>query len=233
MTETSLTTSQPTAVTTTPKKEKKLKGKKDSFTKLQSFLLIFLTLVISVGGWYAVGKYFFWTDIDMKRVNAQLEYLQKQVQAEPNNSKTRVELGYTYTLKGKNDLAIKEFNQALSLDEKYFDAYYNLGLVLNKEKRYNEALDNFVKAAEISPKDYKVHLQKGISYRGLKMYKEASESLSQANKLMPTSSDIIYEIGRVAEDQGQTESAIAIYKEALSYDPLYKDAVKALERLQK
>ena len=231
MTETSLTTNQSTSVTQPPKKVKK--AKKDTFTKSQSILLIFLTLAISVAGWYAVGKYFFWTDLDMKHVNAQLEYLQKQVQAEPNNPKNRVELGYTYYLKGKNDLAIKEFNQALSIDPKYFDGYYNLGLVLNKEKRYNEALDNFQKAVEISPKDYKGHVQKGISYRGLKMFKEASESLAQASKLMPGSADIIYEIGRVAEDQGQIDAAIGIYKEALSYDPLFKDAVQALERVQK
>lgn len=209
------------------------KTKKDSFTRLHSFLLIFLTFLVSVGGWYIVGKYFFWNDIDMKRLNGQLEFLEQKVQSEPDNPATRVELGYTYSLKGKNDQALKEFNQALILDPKNFDALYNSGLVMLKEKRYNEALENFQKAVELSPKDYKGHLQKGIAYRNLGMYTEASEALSQANKLLPGSADIIYEVGQVAEAQGQIDTARNIYKEALSYDPLFKDAVTALERLEK
>lgn len=215
----------------TPNKLKKVK--RDSFTKLQSVILILLTLVISVGGWYGVGKVYFWSDLDMKRVDGQLEYLKQKALSEPTDSKTRIELGYTYYLKGQSDQAIKELNQAVLLDAKNFDAYYNLGLVMLKEKRNNEALEKFQKAVELSPKDYKGHLQKGVTYRNMGMYKEASEALQQANKLLPGNADIIYETGRVAEAQGEIEAAINIYKEALAYDPLFKDAVTALERVGK
>jgi len=231
MSVTNLSINQPVNDSQTPSKLKK--AKKDNFTKLQSVLLILLTLVISVGGWYAVGKVYFWNDLDMKRVDGQLEYLKQKAQSEPTDPKTRVELGYTYYLKGQNDQAIQELNQAALLDPKNFDAYYNYGLVMLKEKRYDEALQKFQKAVELSPKDYKGYLQKGVTYRNLKMYKEASESLEKANKLLPGSADIIYETGRVAEAQGQIDAAIDIYKEALSYDPLFKDAVTALERVQK
>ena len=231
MSVTNLRINEPVVDIETPSEKKKVK--KDSFTKLQSVLLILLTLAISAGAWYGVGKVFFWNDLDMKRVDGQLAYLQQKVQSEPSDAATRVELGYTYSLKGKNDQAIQELNQALLLDPKNFDAYYNLGLVLLKEERNNEALEKFQKAVELSPKDYKGHLQKGVAYRNLKMYKEASLALQQANKLLPGNADIIYETGRVAEAQGQKETAINIYKEALSYDPLFKDAITALERLEK
>lgn len=231
MSVTNLSINQHVVNTPTPSKVKKVK--KDSFTKLQSVVLILLTLAISVGGWYGVGKVYFWSDLDMKRVDAQLGYLQQKVQTEPTDPKTRVELGYTYLLKGQNDKAIQELNQALLLDPKSFDAYYNLGLVLLNEERNNEALEKFQKAVDLSPKDFKGHLQKGVAYRNLGMYKEASVSLAQANKLLPGSADIIYETGRVAEAQGQKDAAIEIYKEALSYDPLFKDAVTALERVEK
>lgn len=213
--------------------EKQKKPKKDSFTKLQSLFLILLTLCLSVGGWYFVGKTYVWNNLDMKRVQAQLEYQKQKVQAEPSNPKNRVDLGYTYHLIGKNAEAIKEFNQVIALDPKSFDGYYNLGVVLSEEKRYNEALDKFQKGIELAPKDYKVHLQKGIAYRNLKMYSEAAKELRQADTLLPGNADVIYETGRVAEDLGNKDSAIQIYKEALSYDPLYKDAAKALARLEK
>ncbi len=231
MTTTNQIVSQQPPSIVTPGKGKKAKN--DSFTRLQSVVLILLTLVISVGGWYWVGTTYFWNGLDTKRVDGQLEFLKQQVQAKPTDPKTRVELGYTYYLQGKNEQAIQELNQAILLDPKYFDGYYNLGLVMLKEKRNNEALEKFQKAVELSPKDYKAHMQKGVAYRALGMYKEASVSLSQANKLLPGSADIIYETGRVAEAQGQKDAAINIYKEALSYDPLFKDAVTALDRVQK
>lgn len=215
-----------------PPTVKSPKSKKDSFSALTSVMLILLTLVVSVGGWYGVGKYFFWSNLDMKRVNAQLEFYKQKVQAQPNDTQARVDLGYTYFLKGNNADAIQEFNQALVIDPKDFDAYYNLSVVFIKEQRYNEALEKLSKAGELSPKDYKVPYQKGIAYRNLKMYKEATDSLTLANTLMPTNSDIIYEIGMVAEAQGQKDNAIQIYKQVLSYDPLYKPAIAALERLK-
>lgn len=208
------------------------KNEKDYFTLPQAALLILLTIVITTTGWYLAGKYYFWTGLDMKRVNAQLEFLQKKVDTEPKNLENRIALGYTYFLKSDNDKAIKEFNQALAIDKKYQPAYYNLGLVYSEEDRLDDAMEMFQKALELSPKDYKSFIQKGIVYRKLKMYKEAVETLEKANKLMPGSANIIYEIGRVAEDQGNIDTAITIYKEALSYDPLYKEALKALERVE-
>lgn len=209
------------------------KEKQDGFTLLQAVTLVLLTFVVSVVGWYAAGKYFFWSDLDMQRVQQQLEYLQKKVQAEPKNLENRVALGYTYYLKGENEKAVKELNQVLEIDKNYYNAHYNLGLVYLDEGKLDDALDEFQKCVEISPRDHKGYLNKGITYRKMGMYKEALESLEKANKLAPGSANIIYEIGMVAEAKGDKKTAAGIYKEALSYDPLYKEAAKALKRVQK
>lgn len=206
---------------------------KDYFTFYQSAALLLLTLIVSVVGWYLVGKYFFWTNQDVKRINKQVVYLEQQVQAKPKDLKLRVALGYTYFLKGKNDKAINELTKVIEIDKKYYDAYYNLGLVYQSEDRLDDALEMFQKTTELAPRDYKGFLQRGIVYRKLKMNKQAIESLEKANKLMPGSANIIYEIGALAESTGDTNSAIRIYKEALSYDPLYKDAADALNRVSK
>ncbi len=207
------------------------KERKDYFTVFQTIALILLTLVISTGGWYLVGKYYFWTNQDVKQINKQLEFLQQQVQAKPNDLKMRVALGYTYFLKDNNEKAINEFNKVLATDKKYNDAYYNLGLVYLDEERLDDALEMFGKSVELAPQDYKGYLQKGVVYRKLKMYKEAVASLEKANKMMPGSANIIYEIGCVAEDKGEKNTEITIFKEALSYDPLYKDALEGLKRV--
>lgn len=71
----------------------KSKNENNTFTIRQSVLLILLTLLLSVGGWYAVGKYYVWTDIDIHRVNQQLEFYQQKVLSDPSDAKARVELG--------------------------------------------------------------------------------------------------------------------------------------------
>ena len=231
MSDMEIQTNETQVVTNTkPKREKKPPG---HFTKFQSIMLILLTLIVTAGGWFLAGKYYFWQTLDMKRVDAQLTYYQQQVKAQPNNVQNIINLGYTYYLLGKNDQAVAQFNQALAIDKKSFDAYYNLGLVFNDSNRLDDALEMFQKAVELSPRDYKGHMEKGIVYRKMKMFKDALKELDQANKLNPARADIIYNIGMVAEDQGNKALAAQIYKDALSYDPLYKDAVTALSRVQK
>lgn len=203
------------------------------FTIIQAMSMVLLTLIISTGGWYMVGKYFVWTNLDVQRINAQLTFLEQQVQAKPKDLKLRVSLGYTYYLKGNNDKAINEFNQVIAVDKKYNDAYYNLGLVYLSEERLDDALEMFGKSVELAPRDYKGHVQKGVVYRKLKMYKEAVASLEKANKMAPGSANIICEIGKIAEDQGEKSTATKIFKEALAYDPLYKDALEGLKRVDK
>lgn len=213
---------------------KALEGKvsKEYFSFLQASLIILLTLVVCFGAGYAIGQKFFWNNLDKKRLGEQLTYLQQKVNSEPKNLDNRVSLGYTYFLLDNNEKAIKEYNQVLEIDKNYYDAYYNLGLVYSEEERLDDAMEMFQKAIEISPRDYKGYLQKGIVYRKFKMYKEAVESLQKAKNLMPGRADIIYEIGAVAEAKGDKKEAIEIYKEALAYDPLFKDAAQALDRLQ-
>lgn len=213
--------------------EQNLRREGGYFTYFQASLLIILTLVVSIGGWYAAGKYYFWKDLDMKRIGQQLDYLKKKVEAEPKNLQYRVELGYTYYLKEDYDQAIKEFNQVIEINDKNFGAYYNLGLVYEKQDRLNDAMEMYQNAIDLAPRDYKAYLHKGIVYRKLKMYKEALETLAKADKLLPRSSNIIYEIGRVAEEKGDIQMAVTIYKEALSYDPLNKDTAEALAGLEK
>lgn len=226
-----LQTNQPNQETEqSSKKTKKIKESK-KFKWWQSLLILLLTLVISVSAGYYVSAKYFWSNLDMNRINSQLKYYQDRVDKKPNDPNERVNLGYTYFLKGDNDEAIKQLKLAADLDKKNFNAYLNLSIVYNDEKRYNDALKAAQKAVELSPKDYKGQLQKGIVYRNLKMYKDSLDALNQANQLLPGNTDTIFEIGKVAEAQGHKKDAEKIYKEALSYDPMYKPALKALEQL--
>ncbi|WP_210367216.1 tetratricopeptide repeat protein [Bacillus sp. REN3] len=216
----------------TPEPEIDKKAQKnDRFNWWQSTLLLVLTLAICLSAGYYISDKYLWEKTDAGQIEEQLKYNKSQVDHSPNDPKLRVDLGYSYFLKKDYDEAIKQFETAKTLDKNYFDAYLNLSIVYDRQDRLNDSLKNAIKAAEISPRDYKGHLMKGISYRKLKMYKESNEALAEADKLKPGNTDIIFEIGMLAEDQGKKDEAQTIYKEALAYDPLYKPALEALDRL--
>jgi tetratricopeptide (TPR) repeat protein len=212
--------------------ERPVKKQPKIFKKRTAALLLLLSLIISVGSGWALGDFYFWNSIDMKRVNEQLADYKEEVRKDPANLENRIVLGYTYYLKGENEEAIKQFYYVLDQDQNYYDAHYNLGLVYLDEERFNDALMEFEKCTKIAPRDFKGHIQMGIAYRDLKEYDNATKSLEVANKLAPTNADIIYQIGMVAEAQKKYDDAIMIYKDALQYDPLYKDALDGLDRLK-
>jgi tetratricopeptide (TPR) repeat protein len=205
--------------------------KNERFNWWQSSILLVLTLSICLSAGYYISDKYLWDKTDAGQIEEQLKYNKSQVDRSPNDPKLRIELGYSYFIKKDYDEAIKQFETAKTLDKNYFDAYLNLSIVYDRQDRTNDALKNAIKATEISPKDYKGHLLKGISYRKLKMYEESNEALAEADKLKPGNTDIIFEIGMLAEDQGMKEEAQTIYKEALTFDPLYKPALEALDRL--
>ncbi|WNF36644.1 tetratricopeptide repeat protein [Bacillaceae bacterium IKA-2] len=202
------------------------------FTKVQGIALLAITLFLSTGGGLALGNFYFWDSAESNRINEQLDYYQERVRLSPNSLPDRIVLGYTYYLKGDNNRAVSEFNYVLDQDENYYDAYYNLGLVYLDEEKYDNALSMFNKTVQIAPKDYKGHFQMGVTYRHMGMDDEALESLVEANLIFPANSDIIYEIGAVAEAKEEYQSAAEIYKDALQYDPLFEKALVALERLE-
>jgi tetratricopeptide (TPR) repeat protein len=213
------------------KPAKKNMNKNDRFNWWQATIILVLTLGIClVAGYYISDKYL-WKNSDEVKIEERLKYYKMQVEEKPNDVKTRVQLGYSYFLMKDYDEAIKQYKVATSLDKNYYDAYLNLAIVYDNENQINDALEMSTKAVKLAPKDYKGHLLKGRAYRKLKMYKEASTELSEASRLMKGNVDIIYEIGLVAEAQGKIKEAEQIYKEALSYDPLYKAAQKSLERI--
>lgn len=214
------------------KEEKRsLKQKKDRFSWWQALLFIGLSLVVSLTAGYYISAKYLWKDTDQSQIEKNLKYYTEQVDLKPNDPNNRVQLGFTYFLKKDYDEAIKQYNTAINLDKNDYNAYLNLAIVYDRENRANDALEMAAKAVKLSPQDYKAYLLEGRSYRKLKMYKEATSSLSDASRFMAGNVDIVYEIGLVAEAQGKKKEAEQIFKEALSYDPLYKPAQKSLESL--
>lgn len=68
-------------------------------------------------------------------------------------SKTYNNLGVTYKAKGELDVAIASCKEAIELDPKYERAHYNLGVVYESLKHYEEAIDSYKTSKDLATDD--------------------------------------------------------------------------------
>jgi serine/threonine protein kinase/Flp pilus assembly protein TadD len=86
---------------------------------------------------------------------------------------------------GENaDLADAEFEAAIRLDPKLFDAFYFYGRVRKYQKRYAEAVKLLERASQLQPEDFQAPAFLGGSYAGLGMRAEATAARRRAIKLI-------------------------------------------------
>ncbi|MGE5860618.1 MAG: tetratricopeptide repeat protein, partial [Ignavibacteria bacterium] len=79
--------------------------------------------------------------------------------------------------------AVKDFNKAIKLDNKYQYAYQNKSLALNILGKNDKALDAINKAIEIDPKDAWAYSQRGKIYIDMEDYEKALIDLNESIRL--------------------------------------------------
>lgn len=214
--------------------EKKRKmDNNDRFSWKMTIFLLISTLAISLVLGYFVSLKYIWKNENEVKLAERLEKYETLVAANPNDPSYRVELGFTFYLMENYNKAIKQYKTAMALDKEYYPARLNVAIVYDKIGEKEKAVEEASIAESLAPRDYKAKLIKGRCYRNMKMYKESKKALIDAQNLSSGNVEVIFEIGRLAEDQGKKGEAEEIYREALSFDPTYKEAREALNRVTK
>lgn len=107
---------------------------------------------------------------------------------------------------------------------------------LNKEKKYQSAVENYRKAEVAQPGEPVIRYNLGTSLYQLYEYRDAEKELEQAlshAKTPATKAKILYNYGNTQYRLGDFEKAIESYKKVLDLDPKDEDAKYNLEFLQK
>lgn len=111
--------------------------------------------------------------------------------------------------------------QCRLLQEKKKDAHlaYNLwGLVLRRQKNYDEAIEKFNKARKIKPWYAPTFNNLGIVLRDQGKYKESIKNYQEANEIDPYSASTYNNWGLALHGQGKYDEAIEKYRDAINID---------------
>ena len=84
-----------------------------------------------------------------KKLNQAIKELDKYVEYKKDNSEVFNLRGLLYTNLNKNELAQADFAESIRLEPKKLSAYHNMGNLLKKNNKYNDAIKFYKKSIEI------------------------------------------------------------------------------------
>ena len=161
-------------------------------------------------------------------------------QIEPDNIDIHLKLARTYEQLNDFSSSLKEYSYALNssserddilnsleriwqkkVDEapKDAEAHANLGVVYQKQKRYNEALAEYKKAEALNPSNINTKINIGTLYQEQKKYDSAITTYNSILQMQPQNPKVLVYKAECYKNLKRNDEAVAIYKEALAVDP--------------
>ena len=77
--------------------------------------------------------------------------LTREIRRDTRNPSLRAERGDRYRENGKYDIALKDYNDAISIDPDYAEALLGRGLVRLQQRNFRQAVIDYERAISISP----------------------------------------------------------------------------------
>ena len=105
--------------------------------------------------------------------------------------------------------ARSEFEKAVELEPWFPEAHNNLGLILAKNSRLDEAVEHFRRASELKPDYLEAWFNLGLALRTANRLDNAVEAFRQAAKVAPDNAQVQYALGMTLKDKGDLAGARA------------------------
>ena len=154
-----------------------------------------------------------------------------------NNSTAHTCLANAYFDREINTLAKEHYVKAFTIDPNFAEAYYNLGLVLAKEKQTDAAIKHFKLSLKIRPEWAKAHNGLAIGLLQKKLLDDCIFHFKEAVRLDPKHIDTQSNLAVALLIKGKYNEAIRLFKTILKNNPLHPTARnnlnKAIEKAKK
>jgi spermidine synthase len=127
---------------------------------------------------------------------------------------------------------IEAIEGLIGLDNKNFEAFYNLALTLEQVGRDGEAIERYRQAISLRPDRFEPRANLGALYHRLGELDKAVEQYRQAVRLQPQAVGILMNLGQALAQLERYEQAAEQFAAALRYDPQLVAARLNLARIR-
>ncbi|MFA7658747.1 MAG: tetratricopeptide repeat protein [Candidatus Gastranaerophilaceae bacterium] len=173
------------------------------------------------------------------------EYYKKAIAINQDNAGLRLKYAIILDKLDKNDEAVQEYNYALANGYDDPEILYaleriyrqklaqtpndaptitNLGAILQKQNKFDEALQYYTQASQIDPSNATTRLNVGTLYQQKKSYDSAIAAYDSILFLYPNNVDATLYKAQCLAALGQNDKAIETFNKVLSLDPTNKVA---------
>ncbi len=116
------------------------------------------------------------------------------------------------------------FGHAVTVTDKNYLAYNNLGFYLSRQGRTAEAMENYRRSLEINPNYDDALNNVGYALAGQKKYEEAIGYYQAALRIRPNHPEVHNNLGNAVSELGRIDEAIQHYMITLAQEPDHADA---------
>ncbi len=136
------------------------------------------------------------------------------VSKKPDNYRAYVSRGVAHFNKGREELAIGDFEQAIKWNPNYFLAYNSRGFAYESMGKYELAIADFTKTIELKPSFTPAHANRGLAYSKMGKQELAIQDFSRAIELNPRHILAYNNRGLAYRSKGEHELAILDFEKA-------------------
>ncbi len=115
---------------------------------------------------------------------------------------------------GRLSEAVAEYEKALSLRADEPNVLNSLGVCHGRLGQMERAADYFGRAVTVAPGDFMAHYNLGLAWMNLGREAEAGPCLARSLELEPEHADTLFQLGALAQKQGNTNQALEHYRRA-------------------
>ncbi len=153
------------------------------------------------------------------------QFLEKAVQAQPDDYGAHFNLALAYSLAGKDEQAVAGYRKVLAIKPGLFEAQLNLGMTLLRLKKPAEAVPCLEAAAEARPKEVRPRRYLADALFDTGEFARAAKSYEAVIELDPKSAPSEVGLARSYLRTDRLKEAETHFRKAAELDPATKDAV--------
>ena len=154
---------------------------------------------------------------------------------DPNHADALNLLGVIASQTGRNELAEHHIRRAIQLKGSASAFHYTLGVVLQTQRKLDDAIQSYCKAIALNPNYVEAHSNLGGCFHSQGRLEEAARCYVQAVELKPELVEGHYNLGTVLVAQRRLSEAVGCFRRALELKPdfarAYYDLGSALSDL--